>query len=143
VIVGGLITTVWSWLAVVRQELSDAMVSARPVDDDLAALDEALRSNPGTQINGRVWKKNRTALARVLGKQQWEEVSAVYRHYAHPLPSSSLHDEIAAAQGSLAKLVSENATPSGNDGEMCSGDRGSGRHGYRAQVLGQRPPAGR
>lgn len=106
VIVGGLITTVWSWLAVVRQELSDAVVSARLADDDLAALDEVLRSNPGTQINGQVWEKNRTALARALGKQQWADVSAVYRHYAHPLPASSLHDEIATAQRSLTMLVS-------------------------------------
>lgn len=34
VIVGGLITTLWSWLSVVRQELSDGMVAARMVDDD-------------------------------------------------------------------------------------------------------------
>ena len=38
VIVGGLITTVWSWLAVIRQELGDAMVSARLVDESLAIL---------------------------------------------------------------------------------------------------------
>src|ERR1700761_4926566 len=86
VIVGGLITTVWSWLAVVRQELSDAMVSARLVDDDIAGLALAIRPDGKlpAQDNGQVWEQNRAALARALGKQQWAEVSKAYQHYAHP-----------------------------------------------------------
>ena len=35
VVVGGVISTLWQWLAVVRQELSDAVVSARLVNEDL------------------------------------------------------------------------------------------------------------
>jgi len=109
VIVGGLITTFWSWLAVVRQELSDAMVSARLVDDDLAALAQAMRSSNGNlpaQDDGRIWEQNRTALARVLGRRQWADVSTAYRHYAHPLPEYSLDDDLAAARSALAQLVS-------------------------------------
>src|SRR6266568_535827 len=44
VIIGGLIATTWSWLAVVRQELSDAMVSARLIDESLASLEQAMAS---------------------------------------------------------------------------------------------------
>jgi hypothetical protein len=101
VIVGGLITTLWSWLAVVRQELSDAMVSARLVDDDLAALAQAVRSSNGnlpSEDKARIWEQNRTALARVLGRRQWAEVSTAYRHCAHPLPEYSLHDDLAGAR---------------------------------------------
>jgi hypothetical protein len=109
VIVGGLITTLWSWLAVVRQELGDAVVSARLVDDDLAALAQAMQSsndNLPVQDNGRIWERNRTALARVLGRRQWDEVSTAYRHYAHPLPEYSLPDDLATAHKALAQLVS-------------------------------------
>ena len=109
VIVGGLITTLWSWLAVVRQELSDAMVSARLVDDDLAALTQAVRSPdriPPSQDDGGIWEQNRTALARVLGRRQWDEVSTAYRHHAHPLPEHSLDDDIATARQALAQLIS-------------------------------------
>jgi len=109
VIVGGLITTLWSWLAVVRQELSDAVVSARLVDDNLAALWEAVRS-PGDVLTMKdtdlIWQQNRAALARALGKRQWAEVSTAYRHCVHPLPEYSLHDDIAAARTALAQLVS-------------------------------------
>jgi hypothetical protein len=108
VIVGGLITTVWSWLTVVRQELSDGMVAARLVDENLAALYQARPSSggkPGTPIDSSTWEQNRAALARVLGKRQWADVSAVYRHCDYPLPEDSLHDEITAAQAALAGLV--------------------------------------
>lgn len=108
VIVGGLIASLWSWLAVVRQELSDAVVSARLVDDNLAALSEAVRSPGGVltiEDSALVWQQNRAALARVLGKRQWAEVSIAYRHCAHPLPEYSLRDEIATARTALAQLV--------------------------------------
>jgi hypothetical protein len=109
VIVGGLITTLWSWLSVVRQELSDAVVSARLVDDDLAALAQAVRSPDKirpSQDDGRIWEQNRTALARVLGRRQWTAVSTAYRHHSYPLPEYTLDDEIAAARQALAQLVS-------------------------------------
>ncbi len=107
VIVGGLITTVWSWLAAIRLELSDAMVAARLVDENLAALDQERRSSrahPATPPGTHVWEQNRAALARVLGKKQWTDVSAVYRH-DHPLPEDSVHNQIAVAQAALAGLV--------------------------------------
>lgn len=109
VIVGGLITTLWSWLAVLRQELSDAMVSARLVDDDLAALAQTMQSSTEvlySQANGRIWEQNKTALARALGKRQWIDVSTAYRHFADPLPEYSLDDDLAAARKALAQLVS-------------------------------------
>ena len=108
VIVGGLITTLWSWLAVIRQELGDAMVSARLVDDDLAALARATRLNGNmpAEESGGVWAQNRAALARVLGERQWAEVCTAYRHHAKPLPEYSLHDDLAAARRALEPLVS-------------------------------------
>jgi hypothetical protein len=109
VIVGGLITTLWSWLAVIRQELSDAMVSARLVDDDLAALYETVRSLGGVltmEHSDLIWQQNRTALARALGQRQWAEVSIAYRHCVHPLPEYSFDDDIATARIALAQLVS-------------------------------------
>src|SRR5262245_38416017 len=89
VIVGGLITSVWSLLAVVRQELSGGMVAARLVDANLATLDQGRPSpsgEPGRPMDDRVWEQSRASLARVLGREQWAKVSAAYRHYDHPLP---------------------------------------------------------
>jgi hypothetical protein len=109
VIVGGLITALWAWLAGIRQELGDAMVSARLVDDDLAALGEAARSPGGVPAladGDLVWQQNRAALARVLGQREWAEVSTAYRHCVRPQPEYSLPDDIAAAQTALAQLVS-------------------------------------
>jgi hypothetical protein len=105
VVVGGLITTVWNWLAVVRQELSDAMVSARLVHEDLTNLDEALKATEHPAINSGIWEANRGALARVLGRQQWEEVSAVYKHYVSPVSHDRLRANVAAAQRALKELV--------------------------------------
>jgi hypothetical protein len=108
VIVGGLITTLWSWLSVVRQELSDGMVAARMVDDDLASLD-VLRFQDHAADGSEddlIWKHNRAALARVLGRQEWATVSAAYRKYDLRSQDDSLHDDIAAARSALAGLVS-------------------------------------
>jgi hypothetical protein len=108
VIVGSVISIAWSWLAVIRQELSDAMVSARLVDENLAALDEAIRASRGKvspQISLDIWKQNRAALARVLGEQQWDEVSAVYRHGDQQLPEDSLSVYVSTARSALRELV--------------------------------------
>ena len=82
VILGGIISTVWSWLAVVRQELTDAMVAARLIDENLLA--QANGPSKGDQTPARpdckLWSSNRQALAKVLGKEQWDAVAAVYRH---------------------------------------------------------------
>jgi hypothetical protein len=108
VIVGGLITTLWSWLAVVRQELSDGMVAARMVDDNLASLAQGRQSpesDGGKPGDGLVWEQHRGALARVLGRQEWERVSTVYRNHNLLTPDDSLRKDIAAAQEALSGLV--------------------------------------
>jgi hypothetical protein len=108
VIVGGLITTLWSWLAVVRQELSDGMVAARMVDDNLASLAQDQRSpesDAGRPEDGLVWEQNRATLARVLGRQQWTVVSTVYRKHDLLSPDDSLRKDIDAARSALAGLV--------------------------------------
>jgi hypothetical protein len=91
VIVGGVISTVWSWLAVVRQELTDAMVAARLINEDLNAY--AHRA-PDADL----WSANRNALAKVLGKTQWDAVAAVYRHN----PTAA---QVSAAGNALRPLV--------------------------------------
>jgi hypothetical protein len=76
VAVGGVISTGWSWAAVVRQELSEALVALRLVSDDLVSYD-ARDENAG--LDARTWTTNRAALARVLGHRQWQAVAAAYR----------------------------------------------------------------
>lgn len=108
VIIGGLITTAWSWLAVVRQELSDAMVSARLVDESLASLEQAMLASPVAvhrQIDFQVWEQNRMALARVLGREQWDDVSSVYRHHDSLLADDLLRSHISTARKALKELV--------------------------------------
>jgi hypothetical protein len=98
VIVGGLITTAWSWLAVIRQELSDAMVSARLIDEALKVAKQAV-AGQAAFVDGGVWEQNRAALARVLGRQDWIDVSGAFRE-------GSSRDEIVKAQAALGHIVS-------------------------------------
>lgn len=98
VIVGGLITTAWSWLAVIRQELSDAMVSARLINENLTAAGEP-GGGQAALVDGNLWEQNRAALARVLGKQDWIDVSAAFRE-------GSSREEIVKAGTALDHLVS-------------------------------------
>lgn len=95
VVVGGVITTIWSWAAVVRNELGDAIVAARLVDENLAAL----QVQDGTQ-NREVWEANRAALARALGQRQWAAVSVVYQ--TSDLPTER---NIALARDALRSAV--------------------------------------
>ena len=98
----------WSWLAVVRQELTDAMVSARLIDESLAALEQAMlasREAVFQHIDAHVWEQNRVALARVLGREQWVDVSSVYRHHDSPLPDDSLRGQVSTARKALKELV--------------------------------------
>ena len=46
VVVGGVISTLWQWLAVVRQELSDAVVSARLVNEDMEERPSKAQQRP-------------------------------------------------------------------------------------------------
>jgi hypothetical protein len=100
VIVGGVISTIWSWLSVVRQELTEAMVAARLIDEDLLAF--AARSSATDRLPARpdadLWSANRNALAKVLGQAQWDAVAAVYRDE---------HDsaQVPAARDALRSLV--------------------------------------
>jgi hypothetical protein len=106
VVVGGLISTVWSWLAVVRQELSDAMVAARLVDEDLRSVDLAI-PGPSLDIKPETWSANRVALAKVLGREQWDAVAEVYRHQAQSeTPADASPGELLRdARDALAPLV--------------------------------------
>lgn len=107
-IIGGLITTTWSWLVVVRQELSDAMVSARLIDENLAVLEQAMlasREAVYEQIDSHAWEQNRAALARVLGREQWEDVSSVYRHHDNSLSDDSIRGHVSTARKALKELV--------------------------------------
>ncbi|MFF2146831.1 hypothetical protein [Kitasatospora sp. NPDC058190] len=110
VVVGGLISTVWGWLSVIRQELADALVGARLVDDDLARLE--MGSDGGEAGHqplptAQTWAENRVALAKVLGFRQWNTVSAVYRRSdpssAHTW--SGRDQELSAAREALAPLA--------------------------------------
>jgi hypothetical protein len=80
VVVGGVITSGWSWYAVVRTELSDAVVAARLILDDL----ESVRQGKGDQNpDSSLWLAQRSGLARALGISQWRRVAEVYRG-THP-----------------------------------------------------------
>jgi hypothetical protein len=108
VIIGSVITIAWSWLDVVRKELSDAMVAARLVDENLASWMESQRdscSETDPQIDHDIWEANRAALARVLGEDQWAEVSVVYRHRDHLPRDSSLASQVDLARRALHELV--------------------------------------
>ncbi|MGW3226912.1 hypothetical protein [Kitasatospora sp. NPDC001095] len=109
VVVGGLISTLWGWLATIRQELADGIVGARLVDDDLARLETGSVGAAGHQARptAQAWAENRVALAKVLGFRQWNTVSAVYRRSdASSTRSWSGRDQdIRAARKALAPLA--------------------------------------
>jgi hypothetical protein len=97
VVVGGVIASVWSWLAVVRQELTDAMVAARLVDEDLSLLLDGKVAHLDTET----WETNRAALARVLGREEWAAVAGVYGPDA-PCPAG---EQVQRASIALTPLV--------------------------------------
>lgn len=119
VVVGGIVASAWSWAAVIRQELSDGLVSARLVDDELRQFDDELRRLEELGRAGRgdpvlrrpdvhLWKENRSALARILGHRQWEQVSSAYSHATadHSAPlRPDVADQVRAARDALAPLV--------------------------------------
>jgi hypothetical protein len=87
VVVGGLISTAWNWLAAIRDELSEAMVAARLVDDQLRHFDQGSpRPSHGQSpaFDSETWVANRAALARVLGRRQWDAVAEACRCLADP-----------------------------------------------------------
>jgi hypothetical protein len=65
VVVGGLISTLWQWLAVVRQELSEAMVAARLVDEDLRGVD---RQTGHEHLAGESRRAGQGARAKAMGR---------------------------------------------------------------------------
>lgn len=110
VVVGGLISTLWGWLAVIRQELADGVVAARLVEDDLVHVEREVTTEAGNQKlpDMQIWVNNRVALARVLGSRQWGAVATVYRHSAASAAStgSEGYRELLAAREALAPLAS-------------------------------------
>jgi hypothetical protein len=106
VVVGGLISTLWSWLSVVRQELSEGMVAARLVDDELRRVDPSVGgATPATPLSGDMWGEYRVALARVLGERQWNAVADAYRLAAEPTSAEALPRAVANARVALQPLV--------------------------------------
>lgn len=89
VIVGGFITSLWAWLALIRQELSDSVVAARLIDGDLV----------DARPTQSVWTTNQAAFARAVGLDQWVKVR---RAYETQTPSAVV---IAEARHALAPLV--------------------------------------
>jgi hypothetical protein len=108
VVVGGLISTLWSWLSVVRQELTDGMVAARLVDEELRGLDSSgVRQQHADGLGADTWQEHRVALAKVLGEPQWNAVADVYRLAAGPRSAqeaASAH-AVAEARAALKPLV--------------------------------------
>jgi hypothetical protein len=108
VVIGGLISTLWSWLSVVRQELSDGMVAARLVDEELRGVDLSVGGvRPGDALSADTWREHRVALAKVLGEPQWNAVADVYRLSAG---SGSAQQDVSAstideARAALSPLV--------------------------------------
>jgi hypothetical protein len=79
------------------------MVAARLVDDDLRPTQMALSSPPESHDpDPAVWSSNRVALAKVLGKEQWDAVAEVYRAALTPRVCGRSLD---AARDALAPLV--------------------------------------
>ena len=109
VVIGGLISTLWSWLSVVRQELSEAVVAARLVDEDLRSTEAVLsaRGDASAHPDAAVWAGNRVALAKVLGHRQWQTVAGIYRAGARTSPESegSFPQHLTEARAALDPLV--------------------------------------
>ena len=93
VVVGALVSTLWQWLAVVRQELSEAVVAARLVDESLRAAAGTAKPDPS------IWIENRVALAKALGRKQWDAVASVYRE------GGASEEQLKTAREAIARLV--------------------------------------
>jgi hypothetical protein len=97
VVVGGMITSVWSWLALIRQDLSDAVVAARLVEEDLCSVP----AGEGVPLDPKTWALNRAALAKALGYRQWQAVSDLYGKQE----ASRSSREVEQARAALKPLV--------------------------------------
>jgi hypothetical protein len=102
VVVGGVISTLWNWLAAVRQELSDAMVAARLVEEELRVMADDDGSGGRTPVSQDVWETYRVPLAKVLGERQWRAVADVYHG---SMPRQPTSEETAKAREALRPLV--------------------------------------
>jgi hypothetical protein len=111
VVVGGLISTAWGWLAAVRSELSEAVVAARLVDAELRRFENssAVPSDRcSLEFQAETWVNNRAALARVLGRRQWDLVAGACDSLAQPSveDDESLRAIVLEARDALDPLVS-------------------------------------
>jgi hypothetical protein len=93
VLVGGLIPIGWQLAASVRDDLGQAVVAARLVDDDLQ------RHPDGSSLSPDLWREYRGALALVLTGAEWQAVAKCYR------VSSPGAEAVATAQRRLAPFV--------------------------------------
>ena len=106
VVVGGVISTLWSWLSVVRQELSDGMVAARLVDEDLRGFDASVAGRkPADALSAATWGEHRVALAKVLGEHQWNAVADAYQLEAQSQSARHPARTVAEARAALKPLV--------------------------------------
>lgn len=96
VLVGGLISAGAATFAVVRQELTEAVVAARLIDLDLQASTKD--SSPSRDL----WMTHRIALARALGHRQWLAVAAAYEENEHAQKDT---DTLRRARAALKPVV--------------------------------------
>jgi hypothetical protein len=111
VVVGGLISTAWGWLAAIRIELSEAVVAARLVDAELRRYENnsAVPSDRHSlEFDPETWVNNRAALARVLGRRQWDLIADACDGLARPPveEDESLRAIVLEARDALDPLVS-------------------------------------
>ena len=74
------------------------MVAARLIDEDLLA---GAAHSSASDTADDLWSANRSALAKVLGTNQWDAVAAVYRREA-AIPTG---DQVQTARDALRPLV--------------------------------------
>ena len=111
VVVGGLISTAWGWIAAIRMELSEAVVAARLVDAQLRRFENSSATPPdrhSLEFHPETWANNRPALARVLGRHQWDVVAEACDGLAQPSveEDESLRAIVHEARDALDPLVS-------------------------------------
>jgi hypothetical protein len=100
VLIGAVVSVAGKWLVTIRDELNEAMVAARLVDADLAAMESGGDHDVPSHLAS--WQSNRAALAKVLGYRQWQAVSNVYGAGNAPMLEE---DTLRRARNSLAPFA--------------------------------------
>lgn len=83
------------------------MVAARLVDEDLVTQVPATSEPDGRalRLDPALWSANRIALAKVLGKEQWNAVATVYRLRDGPGAPHPTAADVQTARNALKPLV--------------------------------------